>query len=186
MRTATIPTLLSILLLVSAVGLGACDDGEESRSRSEALASESTPAGDTTREQASQPAAGRETAGSSQTSAPSGDLPVVLAKGQEVDVTQHLDEGRITIIDFYSDYCGPCKRLEPYMLQLHREREDITVVKVDINRPGVRGIDWQSPVARQYRLQSIPHFQVYDAQGRLLAEGPAAIPLLQGYMQGKS
>ena len=38
------------------------------------------------------------------------------------------------------------------------------------DRPEIRGIDWQSPVAQQYDLHSIPHFKVYSPAGKLLAE----------------
>ena len=44
------------------------------------------------------------------------------------------------------------------------------VVKVDINRPDMKKIDWQSPVAQQFKLQGIPHFKVYGPDGKLIAE----------------
>ncbi|MBS2040949.1 hypothetical protein JST97_38540 [bacterium] len=43
----------------------------------------------------------------------------------------------------------------------------IAVLHVDI-------ATWKSPVARHYNLHSIPHLQVYDSNGILLAEGQAA------------
>jgi hypothetical protein len=44
------------------------------------------------------------------------------------------------------------------------------VVKVDINRPGVKKIDWDSPVAKQYGMGSIPRFKIYGPDGKLIAE----------------
>ena len=32
-------------------------------------------------------------------------------------------------------------------------------------------MSWQSPVAKQYGLSGIPHFKLYDENGRLLKEG---------------
>jgi hypothetical protein len=46
--------------------------------------------------------------------------------------------------------------------------------RIDINRPGVVGIDWASPLARQYALQSIPHLLIYGPNKRLIAEGDTA------------
>ena len=46
--------------------------------------------------------------------------------------------------------------------------------RVNINRPGVSGIDWQSPVAKQYKLEGIPWLVVFDNKVRL-AEGGAAL-----------
>ena len=54
------------------------------------------------------------------------------------------------------------------------KRPDLYVVKVDINRPGVEGIDWQSPVARQFGLEGIPQLKIYSPEGKLQAEGDEA------------
>jgi thioredoxin 1 len=90
--------------------------------------------------------------------------------GQETSVAQYLQAGKTTIVDFYSQYCPPCRAMSPKLEQLAAKRSDIKVIKLDINRPDVKGIDWGSPLARQYKLQSIPHFKVYDASGNLIAE----------------
>ena len=54
----------------------------------------------------------------------------------------------------------------------------IAISRLEIDRPGSTGIDWQSPLARQYNLTSVPHFKVYDASGKLLAEGEPARKLV--------
>jgi prepilin-type processing-associated H-X9-DG protein len=97
-----------------------------------------------------------------------------ISHGEEVNLEDHVVAGKITIFDFYSDYCPPCGRISPKLEELAGRRDDIAVLKVDINRPGKRGIDWQSPVARQFSLRSIPHFIIYDANGRVMAEGREA------------
>jgi len=68
-------------------------------------------------------------------------------------------------------------------VNLHKSRDDIAVVKVDINRPGVKGIDWESPVAQQYQLHSIPHFKIYGPDGKLQAEGDAAYDQVQKWVE---
>lgn len=100
--------------------------------------------------------------------------PPRIAFGEEVDLADHLVEGQTTVFDFTSDYCGPCVQFSPWLNALHASRDDIHVVKVDVNRPQVRGIDFGSPVARQYRIQSLPHFRVYDPEGTLVADGMPA------------
>jgi len=94
--------------------------------------------------------------------------------GAEFAVVGHLQRGKTNIVDFYSEYCPPCKKISPLLVKLGKKRPDLAVIKVDINRKGVKGIDWSSPVARQYGLRSIPHFQIYDGEGKLLAEGQEA------------
>jgi thiol-disulfide isomerase/thioredoxin len=101
--------------------------------------------------------------------------PAHVAKGQPVKLADYLVPGKTIIFDFYSDFCGPCVQVAPALEKLHQTKADVVVVKVDINRPGVRGIDWKSPVAQQYNLQSIPHFKVYGPDGKLKAEdGPTS------------
>ncbi len=96
--------------------------------------------------------------------------PLHVARGASVKLTDYLIPGKTVVFDFYSDYCGPCVQVAPALEKLHKTRADIVVVKVDINRPGIKGIDWQSPVAQQYGLHSIPHFKVYGPNGKILAE----------------
>jgi thiol-disulfide isomerase/thioredoxin len=94
--------------------------------------------------------------------------------GEEVDLRDMAYPGRTTIFDFYSDYCPPCRQISPLLEALNRNRDDIVVIKIDINRPGVRGIDWRSPVARQHRLPSIPYFVIYDSHRRESHSGDSA------------
>src|SRR6266567_3169201 len=71
--------------------------------------------------------------------------PQRIAKGEEVKLTDYLVPGKTVIFDFFSDYCGPCVQFSPQLEALHKKRDDIVVVIVDINRPGTKGIDWRSP-----------------------------------------
>lgn len=96
--------------------------------------------------------------------------------GENVDITKLIYPGKINIFDFYSEFCGPCRIVSPKLERLDNQREDIIVIKININRKNVHGIDWNSPVSRQYNLRSIPHFIVYDDTGLLIHEGAAARP----------
>ncbi len=95
--------------------------------------------------------------------------------GQPLELKSLAVPGKVTLIDCYSPFCPPCLRLAPLLEQLAEKRSDLVVLRVNINRPGVNGIDWQSPLARQYGLKSIPHFVIFSPEGKLKAEGgPAA------------
>lgn len=98
------------------------------------------------------------------------------APGMELDIENYLQKGKTNIVDFYSDYCPPCKKISPLLQKLGRMRPALAILQVDINRKGTKGIDWASPLARQYELKSIPHFMIYNAEGRLLKEGQEAWP----------
>ena len=103
--------------------------------------------------------------------------------GEQVDIAPYKAHGKITIFDFYSKFCPPCVRIAPLLENLMQQRKDIVVFKVDINRPSAQGIDWQSPVAQQYQLRSIPHFKIFDASGKLMAEGQAASKMVMEWIQ---
>jgi thiol-disulfide isomerase/thioredoxin len=114
-------------------------------------------------------------------------LPVELVNGarpgERLSADSFVVPGKTTIFDFYSKYCGPCVQIAPFLDELAKRNSGIVVRKVDINRRGVRGIDWASPVARQYGLQSIPHFKIYGADGKLQSEGDPAFQLILGWFK---
>jgi thiol-disulfide isomerase/thioredoxin len=99
-----------------------------------------------------------------------GEKPLRIAQGEPVNLADFLVPGKVTVFDFTSEYCPPCRGYAEPLLLLHQKRTDVAVVKVDINRSEVHRIDWDSPVAKQYGLHSIPHFKVYGPDGKLLAE----------------
>ena len=103
--------------------------------------------------------------------------------GETLDKKNLLDRSRTTAIDFYSPYCYPCVQMAPILEQLAARLPEVQFVRVNINRPEAKGIDWKSPLAQQYRIKSVPYFMVFDPQGNLVAEGSAARKMIQGWLQ---
>jgi thiol-disulfide isomerase/thioredoxin len=97
-----------------------------------------------------------------------------VAFGERIDLADYLVPGQTVVVDFYSDFCPPCVAIAPHLKKLAEQRDDILVLKVDINRPGVRGIDWQSPVAQQYGIRGVPYFKVFGPDGEIVADGAPA------------
>ena len=42
-------------------------------------------------------------------------------------------EGKVILLDFYADWCGPCKMIAPLIEEIASEREDIIVAKVNVD-----------------------------------------------------
>ncbi|AUV81740.1 thioredoxin [Salinigranum rubrum] len=68
----------------------------------------------------------------------------------------HLDElvaeHDVVLADFYADWCGPCKMLEPTVKEIAAETE-AAVVKIDI--------DELQDLARDAGVRSVPTLQFY-------------------------
>ena len=103
--------------------------------------------------------------------------------GETLDINSLLVKGKTTVIDFYSPFCPPCVRLAPLMAKLAKKRPDLAIKKVDINRKGVNGIDWRSPLAQQYQVRRVPFFMIFDPQGQLVAQDRDAVETVGGWLQ---
>ncbi len=67
---------------------------------------------------------------------------------------EFIDNNKGTIlVDFYADWCGPCKMVAPILEKIHNENEDITVVKVNV--------DESNELAREYNVVNIPTMVVF-------------------------
>jgi len=97
-----------------------------------------------------------------------------------INLTSMVVSDKLNIVDMYSEFCPPCRAIAPYLEKLAKARPDIHVIRIDINRKGHRGIDWGSPIAKQFNLRSIPHFILVDGEGKVLKEGKPAYKKIVG------
>lgn len=59
-----------------------------------------------------------------------------------------LKSEKPVLVDFYADWCGPCKMLSPIVDEVANEKEDIKVCRINI--------DEEQDVAVEYGIMSIP------------------------------
>ena len=85
----------------------------------------------------------------------------VISHGAQVDINQHLALGNVTVVDFYADWCGPCRQLSPSLEHMATTDPQIALRKIDI-------VNWRTAVAQQFNIHSIPQVNVYDRAGRLV------------------
>jgi thioredoxin len=91
-------------------------------------------------------------------------LPVIEERDFEREV---LRSELPVLVDFYADWCGPCKTMEPEVVALSHELKDkAKVVKVNIDRAKV--------LAQRLRIQSVPTTMVF-AGGRIAAAEAGAL-----------
>lgn len=65
----------------------------------------------------------------------------------------HEIKGGTALVDFYADWCGPCKMVAPIVEEIANQRTDITVGKVNV--------DESNALAVKYGVISIPTLIVF-------------------------
>ena len=79
-----------------------------------------------------------------------------------------------TLVDFYADWCGPCRMVSPIVDEIAEERSDITVGKVNV--------DDENALAMKYGVMSIPTlivFQDGQEKTRIVGARPKAAILAE-------
>lgn len=88
-----------------------------------------------------------------------------VSHGEAIVVQDHLAPGKITLVDFFADWCGPCHLLTPKLERLVLNDEKLALRKVDIS-------NWNTPAARQataeFGMPGLPYVRIYDERGQLL------------------
>lgn len=62
-------------------------------------------------------------------------------------------EHNTVLIDFYADWCGPCKAMNPILKELAQEADHVLVIKIDTKAFGFIG--------REFGIKSIPYFMSF-------------------------
>ena len=91
-------------------------------------------------------------------------ITVVTADNFEKEV---LLAASTVLVDFWADWCGPCRMVSPIIDQIAEERPDVKVCKVNI--------DEQPDLAARYQVMSIPSLLVFR-QGQVSQTAVGARP----------
>lgn len=70
-----------------------------------------------------------------------------------------VKENERVLIDFYADWCGPCKMIAPIIEELDKEQNGLCVCKVNV--------DNETPLAIAFKVQYIPTL-VYIKNGEIV------------------
>ena len=93
-------------------------------------------------------------------------MSVLKLKNKDFDAA--IQSG-IALVDFYADWCGPCKMMSPIVNEIADERTDVTVAKVNV--------DESSELASRFGVVSIPTFIIFKdgkESSRIIGARPKA------------
>ena len=73
----------------------------------------------------------------------------------------------LALVDFYADWCGPCKMVAPVLEEIAHEREDVLIGKINVDESGI--------LAAKYQVVNIPTMILFKdgkEQGRIIGFRP--------------
>lgn len=110
--------------------------------------------------------------------------------GNKVKLLTEASRHKLTIIDFWASWCGPCRAEMPNLVKLYSDLKDqglgIIGISLDDNKEkwtdAVNRLDmkwlqlsdlkgWKNHIATSLGVTSIPHTIVIDPEGNILAAG---------------
>lgn len=72
----------------------------------------------------------------------------VIKINKENFASEVLNSDKPVLLDFYADWCGPCRMVGPIVSEISDERSDVKVGKINV--------DEQPELAAQFQVMSIP------------------------------
>jgi len=118
------------------------------------------------------------------------DFAMPTPDGNELNIMEEVAKNKITLLDFWASWCGPCRQEMPFMVGLYEKYQGkgLGIIGISLDKDHdawTKGIDelgitwpqisdlkyWQSEAADMFQVQSIPHIVVVDQQGVILNRG---------------
>ena len=85
--------------------------------------------------------------------------------------TEVLQCPQTVLVDFYADWCGPCRAMHPILEELKKEKgEKLRIAKIDVDK--------HEELAGKQRIQSIPTLMLFQ-KSKLLWRQSGVTPLSQ-------
>ena len=81
-----------------------------------------------------------------------------------------INSSKQVLVDFFADWCGPCRMVGPVVAEIADERSDIKVGKINV--------DEQPELASRFGVMSIPMLAVFK-DGKILKTSIGAKPKSQ-------
>lgn len=110
--------------------------------------------------------------------------------GTAISLLAEVKKHKITVIDFWASWCGPCRQEMPFMMQMYDKYQSkgLGIVGVSLDNDAdawIKGTEalgftwpqmsdlkgWENEIAQHFQVTSIPHTIVVDQNGTILRRG---------------
>ncbi|QKJ65191.1 TlpA family protein disulfide reductase [Flavobacterium sp. M31R6] len=97
--------------------------------------------------------------------------------------------GKVTIVDFWASWCGPCRKENPNVVAIYAElhSKGLNIIGVSLDEDPAKWKEaiakdklvwtqvsnlkgWEDPIAKQYKVESIPATFILDKSGNVVAQ----------------
>ncbi len=89
------------------------------------------------------------------------------SNGEKIEIAKTLVPGKITLLDYWASWCGPCHLLDIRLQYLARSNPKLAVRRVNVAK-------FENPAGKQavweFRMRAIPYVRVYDAKGKFVGD----------------
>jgi thioredoxin 1 len=90
-----------------------------------------------------------------------------MRKIDEREFLQVINSDKLVVVDFYADWCMPCRFLSPLLEKLSKEYKDVEFYKINV--------DENQELAFEYGISSIPTV-LFFRRGRVVGGFVGAMP----------
>lgn len=118
------------------------------------------------------------------------DFTMPSIEGAPMSIMSEVRKNKITVLDFWASWCGPCRQETPLMVEIYKKYKDkgLGFVGISLDEDGdawkqatdqlgivwpqmsdLKG--WENAAAQMFNITSIPHTIVVDQQGKILRRG---------------